>query len=66
MRMGDWKGIRLNVKNKPNVPVELYNLATDPLEAKNVAADHPEIVARIIEIMKTARTPSEVFDFSKK
>ncbi len=57
VRMGDWKGIRL----PPDLELELYNLATDPGEQVNVAADHPDIVARIEEIMRTGRTESELF-----
>jgi arylsulfatase A-like enzyme len=61
VRMGPWKGVRLNLKKNPDAPVELYNLKTDLGETKNVAAEHPDIVARIEEVMKTARVESELF-----
>jgi arylsulfatase A-like enzyme len=59
VRMGDWKGIRQNVAKNPNGPIELYNLKNDIGEKDNVAARHPEIVAKIEAYMKAARTPSE-------
>jgi len=59
IRMGDWKGVRLNVARNPNGPIELYNLKTDIAEQHNVADHHPEIVAKIEKYMKAARTPSE-------
>ena len=59
VRMGDWKGIRQNVAKNPNGPIELYNLKSDIGEKNNVAARHPEIVAKIEAYMKAARTPSE-------
>lgn len=49
---GNWKGVR----GKPAGPLELYDLAKDPGEANNVAADHPDIVAKIEGIMKSGRT----------
>jgi arylsulfatase A-like enzyme len=55
VRMGDWKAVR----PQASAPLELYNLSTDPGEQQNVAAKHPEIVARIEEYLKTARTESE-------
>jgi len=59
VRMGNWKGVRLNVAQNPNGPIELYNLKEDVAEMHNVADRHPEIVVKIADYMKTARTPSE-------
>jgi hypothetical protein len=43
---------------EPAKPPELYDVAADPGEETDVAADHPDIVKRCREIMKTARTES--------
>lgn len=67
-RIGDWKGIRMNIlptagkgkKGKPtaassaqpNLKLELYNLKTDPHETTNVAAQHPDVVAKLEQLMK--------------
>ena len=59
VRMGRWKGIRLNVAKKPDGPIELYNLRDDISEKNNLAGQHPEIAAKIAAYMKTSRTPSE-------
>ena len=63
MRLGYWKGVRLNVRSNPNSPIELYNLAEDISEERNVAAQNPEIVKKIESIMKKAHVESEVFPF---
>ena len=55
VRMGDWKAVRLG----PKQPLELYNLETDRAETDNVAADHPEIVAKIEHFLLTARSESD-------
>ncbi len=39
-------------------PLELFNLKTDCGEQTDVAARHPEIVARMETILATARTDS--------
>ena len=54
VRMGNWKAVRL-AKDKP---LELYNLADDPTEYTDVAAKHPDVVAKIEAYLKTARTDS--------
>lgn len=59
LRMGHWKGVRLNVAKDPQGPIELYNLAEDPGEQNNVASRNPEVVARIVTILASARTPSQ-------
>ena len=61
VRLGDWKGVQLKVHADRNGPVELYNLKDDLGETKNIAADHPEIVAKIRKIMREASKPSEIF-----
>lgn len=59
VRMGDWKGIRINAKKEPDGPIELYNLKDDIGEKTDVADKHPEIVAKIEKIM-ASRTRSEI------
>jgi len=54
VRMGNWKAIRGGVDG----PMELYNLKTDFAEKENVAAQHPEVVAKMEEKLKAARTES--------
>ena len=44
IREGRWQMV--NTKNRPEA-WELYDLAADPGEKQNVAADHPEVVARL-------------------
>lgn len=65
VRKGDWKGIRLEVFENPNGPIELYNLREDISEENNVADQHPEIIEEIDQIMKKAHVPSEVFPFRR-
>ncbi len=54
-RMGNWKVVRVSKDS----PLELYQLATDPGERRNVAGDYPRIVAIFENYLKTARTESE-------
>jgi arylsulfatase A-like enzyme len=57
VRMGDWKGVRVG-KDKP---VKLYDLKVDIGEKRNVARAHPEVVAKIEALLKSARTDSELW-----
>jgi arylsulfatase A-like enzyme len=52
VRMGDWKAIRLALDK----PLELYDLKMDPAEAHDVAAAHPDVIAKIEDYLKIART----------
>ena len=60
VRLGDWKGVRPQV-TKNVEDLQLYDLKEDAGERENVAAEHPEVVARILKIMDEAHVPSEVF-----
>jgi arylsulfatase A-like enzyme len=57
VRLGDWKGIRHGRKN----PLELYNVVKDIGERENVAADNPQLVSRIVELMESSRVESRDF-----
>ena len=54
VRMGAWKAVR----TKKGAPLELYNLNTDLAEKKNVAEQNREVVTKIENYLKTARTDS--------
>lgn len=64
---GPWKALRRNLAEPEKgatgivVKTELYNLADDPAEARDVAAEHPDVVARLEAIMKREHAPSAEF-----
>ncbi len=45
--MGNWKAVRIADSNI----TELYDLSTDKFELNNVASLHPEIVAKMEDIL---------------
>jgi arylsulfatase A-like enzyme len=63
VRAGDWKAVRLNLFKEPDAPAELYNLSTDLGETTNVADEHPEVVERLMGIMRAAHTSSPHYSF---
>ncbi|HUT14291.1 MAG TPA: arylsulfatase [Thermoguttaceae bacterium] len=60
VRVGDFKAIRTNM-GKGNLAIELYNLTEDVCEQKDVADEHPEVVAKLEKLMQQQHTPSEIF-----
>jgi len=67
VRMGKWKGVKQNLKKKPDAPLELYDLDNDIGETTDVADQYPDIAKRIEQIMVQGRVkPSfEPFRFGK-
>ncbi len=57
VRHDKWKAIRL----APGAPLQLYDVVADPGEKANIAKEHPDVVAKIEEYLKTARTESKAF-----
>lgn len=51
VRFGDWKAVR---KPMFTGEIELYNLAEDSGETRNVAPEHPEVVERAKQLMDQA------------
>lgn len=62
IRLGDWKGIRLNML-KGNAIWSLYNLAADPKEEHDLANEHPEIVKQMDAISKKEHHTPEISRF---
>ncbi len=63
VRLDNWKGIRLNMSDNPDAAIELYDLSNDPAEQNNIAAGHPDVVQKIVDIMAKEHEPSEIFQF---
>jgi arylsulfatase A-like enzyme len=57
VRLGDWKAAR----HGPGAPIELYDLAKDIGETRDVAADHPDIVQRADAILKREHVESALW-----
>ncbi len=54
---GDWKAVR----QRPEASLQLFDLRRDPAEAVDVAAEHPDVIARLTADMQRSRTPSAWF-----
>ena len=65
VRLGDWKGVRRQAKKQPYGEIELYDLAHDPLEQRNVAGEYPKICAEIRSVMAMrTRSPVPEWNFA--
>jgi arylsulfatase A-like enzyme len=67
IRIDDWKGIRVNLNPGPKAndqtpgALQLYDLAADPHEERDLARQRPEIVARMLNLMGEQHRPSALF-----
>jgi arylsulfatase A-like enzyme len=61
IRQGSWRAVR----TKPNAKWELYDLAADPSESKDLSAAKPDIVARLEALATAAHTPAVEGTFSR-
>lgn len=52
VRMGDWKGVRVNLKKNPKTPWQVYNLRSDLGETTDVATKHPDLVKKFEAIVQ--------------
>ena len=62
VRMGDWKAVR----HAPDASLELYDLKTDLSEQQNIAAKHPDVVKKIEDYLKSARTESKLWPIKSR
>lgn len=65
IRRGKWKAIRLNAAKNPDVPIQLFDLAADPGETRDLAGTEPALTNELSVLMKTCRTPSAEFPMGK-
>ena len=60
VRVGDWKAVRQKL-GRGQLKTELYNIAQDIGESKDVATDHPDIVRKLEQLMAEQHVPSRLF-----
>lgn len=60
VRWQDWKAIRVN-----QGAIQLYDLARDVGETEDVAATHPDVIAKIETYLKDARSESKYWPLKK-
>ena len=63
IRRGNYKGIRTGLLKNPGAKIQLYDLDRDIAESNDIAAEHPELVKRLSELMEQAHRPSPTFPF---
>lgn len=63
LRMGRWKGVRLQVSGHPDAALALYDLTDDPQETRNVSASRPDVVKKMQALMQQAHVENPVWPF---
>ncbi|TLV03453.1 arylsulfatase [Dyadobacter luticola] len=60
IRLGDWKGVKTDLRKNPNNPWQIFNLKTDRNETTDVAAQHPELAKQFDQIVRREHVDSGV------
>ncbi|MBL7817172.1 MAG: arylsulfatase [Saprospiraceae bacterium] len=60
IRLGDWKGVRTDVRKNPQAAWQLFNLKTDRNETTDVSLQHPDIIQQLETIQKREHQPAHV------
>ena len=63
IRLGKWKGIRLNMHENPDAPIQLFDLSIDIEEQNDLALDYPDITNKISNLINKEHTLSKEFSF---
>jgi len=61
IRVGDWKGVRQGLENAGPKHLALYDLKGDVGETRDLAAAHPDVVARLEALLSREHQPSSAF-----
>ncbi len=65
VRKGRWKAVQYDIGERSDTPTELFDLSVDVSEDHDIAAEHPNVVEELRQIMEEARTPSNLFNFGR-
>jgi arylsulfatase A len=60
VRIGNWKGVKSNIRTDKNSPWEIFDLSADPAETTNIAEQHPELVEQMETILKREHQSSHI------
>ncbi len=63
VRLGKWKAIQRNLHKNADSPILLYDVVADPAEQHNVAADHPDVIAKVRAAFAEAHEPTDTWHF---
>jgi arylsulfatase A-like enzyme len=63
VRIGDWKGVKKNMRKDPTARWELYDVRTDPNEKTDLSAQHPDKIREMEAIVKREHTHPHVMDW---
>lgn len=55
------KAIRRKILSADPAPIEIYDLAKDPTESRDLAAERPDLVRKAEQIFRDEHTPNEAF-----
>ena len=61
VRVGDWTVVRQGLAKPGAARLELYDLASDPAQARDVAAANADVVARLEAVLAREHQPSPFF-----
>jgi len=63
IRYANWKGVKSNMKTDTAAKWELYDLATDPSEKKDLSPSHPDIIQYLDGIVKKEHRQSHIHEW---
>ena len=63
VRIGNWKGVKTQMKTNPAAKWELYDLSNDRSEQKNRAGELPERVSELDQVVEREHVPSHIKDW---
>ena len=63
IRLGDWKGVKLDVRHHPEKKWMLFNLKSDLNETEDIADKHPELIKQFEIIVKKEHQQAHIKDW---